>query len=501
MTATVTTTPVPFNNNNYYVIGSADDPRNMNGAFKMPEAIAQASGATPKDDYILWVDKENGNIRIRQHQPGAIWDKDIGTYNPETNEISFNPAPWPAGPTDAQKKLFTNQEALKVVKTNAATTGEKSRLEENPDMNQDDAKNEARDAVSLGENEDNLGTQDTAQISEVNPGTRKDFGKGFTYPSTLDPKKQDTIHFSMLEYSPKTLTNKAGLMGSGDRKDRKSIGSVTLPIPNGIKDSDKVEWGADNMDAATMAMASIALETISQEGSGKAELNKVLGGMKGIMKGNMDSAFASAFGGAAVGKDKGKFMSRATGQIMNPNMELLFGGPSLREFSFTFLLAPREHKEAMDVMRIIRFFKQGMLPIRSKSNLFLKAPHTFQLTYKTKDSNHPYLNSFKECALRSCDVNYTPENSYSTYTDSVMTAYSLSLTFSELEPIYNDDYGKTTDFPASLLFESEGSSKTPGTTDYNPDSGYAPGYGPKDDEGTSVITGKPIDTSKGGSFI
>ena len=92
-------------------------------------------------------------------------------------------------------------------------------------------------------------------------------------------------------------------------------------------------------------------------------------------------------------------------------------------------------------MQIIRFFKQGMLPIRSKSNLFLKAPNTFQLTYKTKGEIHPYLNSFKECALKSCDVNYTPENSYSTYTDGVMTAYSMTLAFGELEPIYNDDYG------------------------------------------------------------
>jgi len=156
---------------------------------------------------------------------------------------------------------------------------------------------------------------------------------------------------------------------------------------------------------------------------------------------NMDSAFASAFSGAAVGKDKGKFMSRATGQIMNPNMELLFTGPSLRDFSFTFLLAPRDHKEAMTVMKIIRFFKQGMLSIRSKSHLFLKAPNTFQLTYQNKGKNHPYLNSFKECALKSCDVNYTPENSYSTYTDGVMTAYSMTLAFGELEPIYNDDYG------------------------------------------------------------
>jgi len=150
-------------------------------------------------------------------------------------------------------------------------------------------------------------------------------------------------------------------------------------------------------------------------------------------------------------------MSRATGQVMNPNMELLFNGPKLRDFSFTFLLAPRSKDEAKNVIKIIRFFKQGMLPIRSKSNLFLKAPHTFQLKYNYKgEEEHPYLNSFKECALKSCDVNYTPENSYSTYTDSVMTAYSMTLAFGELEPIYNDDYGSglNQEFPSHLNLTS-----------------------------------------------
>jgi len=229
-------------------------------------------------------------------------------------------------------------------------------------------------------------------------------------------------------------------LGSGNRADRKSIGSVILPIPNGIKDADKVEWGGDSMNAGELALAAIAFSVIA-EGEANDELKNIQAGIRGVSGGDTKNAIASHFTGAAVGKDKGKFMSRATGQVMNPNMELLFTGPSLRDFSFTFLLAPRDHKEAMTVMKIIRFFKQGMLSIRSKSHLFLKAPNTFQLKYQNKGEIHPYLNSFKECALKSCDVNYTPENSYSTYTDGVMTAYSMTLAFGELEPIYNDDYG------------------------------------------------------------
>ena len=113
------------------------------------------------------------------------------------------------------------------------------------------------------------------------------------------------------------------------------------------------------------------------------------------------------------------------------------------------------------VMKIIRFFKQGMAPIRSEANLFLKSPHTFQLTYMHGKDNHLYLNSFKECALKSCNVNYTPEQSYSTYTDGVMTAYQMSLQFVELEPVYNDDYG--TGNAENLNFASGATPATEGT--------------------------------------
>ena len=86
-----------------------------------------------------------------------------------------------------------------------------------------------------------------------------------------------------------------------------------------------------------------------------------------------------------------------------------------------------------------------MAPIRSKSNLFLKSPHTFQLEYKyrggNKSESHPYLNKFKECALQGCAVNYTPNGNYSTFSDGVMMSYQLTLSFSELEPIFNDEYG------------------------------------------------------------
>ena len=94
---------------------------------------------------------------------------------------------------------------------------------------------------------------------------------------------------------------------------------------------------------------------------------------------------------------------------------------------------------------------------RSKTSLLLNAPHTFAIQYMTVGKKgeaiqHPYLNKFKECALTSCSVDYTPENTYMTYDgdEKSMTAYRLALSFQELEPIFDDEYPEDKD--ASIGF-------------------------------------------------
>ena len=79
---------------------------------------------------------------------------------------------------------------------------------------------------------------------------------------------------------------------------------------------------------------------------------------------------------------------------------------------------------------------------RSPNKLFLKTPNVFKLKYCYMNrDNHPFLNKIKTCALSSFTVDYTPDGSYSTYDDGSMTSYNVGMTFNELNPIYEDDYG------------------------------------------------------------
>ena len=80
----------------------------------------------------------------------------------------------------------------------------------------------------------------------------------------------------MMKYEPRGLKQSSGLslkeLGFQDRDmNRKSIGSVVLPIPGGIRDNQQVSWSSDNMTALQLAASDIALSTITGGGQGFAD--------------------------------------------------------------------------------------------------------------------------------------------------------------------------------------------------------------------------------------
>ena len=280
--------------------------------------------------------------------------------------------------------------------------------------------------------------------------TRMSFPKDLKYPIDIGTTKQDVIKFDMLKYEPKK--GQAGQVGFTLRSDTSTriIGSCFLPIPAGIQDASTVTFNDDSMNAIQAAAAEAAITTLSQGLGAGAE--SVVSSVKAAA-GDPETkkAIESTFAGAAVGAEN--LLARTTGNILNPNLELLFKAPTLRTFNFTFKMSARNSDEADEIIRILRFFKQGSRPQRSQSNLYLKSPHTFKVKYLHRAAGaeeHQYIGKVKECACTSVAVNYTPDGQYATYTDGKLVSYALTLGFKELEPVFNDDYEDDND--ASIGF-------------------------------------------------
>ena len=74
------------------------------------------------------------------------------------------------------------------------------------------------------------------------------------------------------------------------------------------------------------------------------------------------------------------------------------------------------------------------------AGIFIQSPDVFQLKFLKDDVDHPFLHSFKLCALTGMAVNYTNAGTYSTYEDGTPVNIRMSLTFKELNPVYREDY-------------------------------------------------------------
>ena len=290
-----------------------------------------------------------------------------------------------------------------------------------------------------------------AEAGTDNEKTRKKYDLSVQYPEKIQLEYQDCIKFSIVEYKASGLkqesaagsrivTVNTGKLSLGDRK---ILTTITLPIPAGISDSNTVDWQSDSMDEFSKAFGSIAQAGISDGGQGLVKEGGAQADKAKTEVGSLSQVATAKFTEAAIGS--ANLMQRQFGAMVNPNMELLFNGPGLRTFGFTFRLSPRSQSEAGKVKTIIRYFKQAMSVKRSKSSLLLKSPHTFAISYLSANKQHPYLNKFKECALTSCNVNYTPDGNYATFTDGSMTSYELQLQFQELVPLFDDDYGTDND--------------------------------------------------------
>jgi len=193
--------------------------------------------------------------------------------------------------------------------------------------------------------------------------------------------------------------------------------------------------GPSRLEAARDKSAEVLNRTIGATGVGGDELRK-------LINKKLASSVVNTFGGNVT---VNQLLARESGQIFNPNMELLFNGPTLRNFRFSFKMMPRSRDEAEQIRLIIRTFKMNMAPkVTSTSNqgtaLFLDTPSVFELRYKSGRRNHPFLHKFKQCFLTDIAVNYTAEGVYATYENKEPIAMIMDLTFKELEPIYDIDY-------------------------------------------------------------
>ena len=287
------------------------------------------------------------------------------------------------------------------------------------------------------------------------------------YPLKVFTEQTDYLQIDVQEYVPvgsqdRANSNRVSLTRDPTSRFRKNsnrrpISTILLPIPSNVQDGNSVSYQDSQMNSITAAAVGGTEKAMKQAGAAAAvgDMRGVVGAVRGAAEGairdsglNMGNAqdlitrklaadAVNIFGGNVTLE---QIMARQTGEIFNPNMELLFNGPTLRAFKFQFKMMPRNRDESNQVKSIIRTFKKNMAPKTSSSRLFLNTPNIFELRYRQGESDHSFLHKFKQCVLQDLAVNYTGEGNYATYDDGTPISMVMDLTFKELEPIYDIDY-------------------------------------------------------------
>jgi hypothetical protein len=287
----------------------------------------------------------------------------------------------------------------------------------------------------------------------------------YRYPLTKLTTSDDYLRITFLEYKPPGLIPREGTFALpssddvyanvGGKDDVKLVkGTVILPIPDDIKDSNSVKWSGSSigpLGAAAAAATAGLLDTKDLNdltNKFSSTLDKLKSAAKsGTTQRMIQAASINLAANVITGKNNdSSIISRFAGAVFNSNIELLFSGIDLRQaFSFSYDIVARSEREATEVKNIIRKFKihgaakKGRVA-EGAAGLFLKAPEVFRIEYMSGGRRHPYLNRFKICALGNITVNYTGSGTYATYSDATPVHMTMTLTFQELTPIYAEDY-------------------------------------------------------------
>lgn len=318
------------------------------------------------------------------------------------------------------------------------------------------------------------------------------------YPRDLQINSQtDYINFKFFKYSPPFKRGDSG-GGSADyytNPDGNISGDVLnellLYMPQDVTTSMSTSWGGKEItNAAAGLLAGYAngssgnLEGVLQNvGNGIGNLNALpTSAGAALVRMGLNAT------GAQTNLTQNDILGGTAGIILNPNVELLFGGPSIRNIGFRFKMAARSEKEAQDMIKICRIFQyhahssfggssnvtETLLstffgqetstgsnrgeeraadqnattqaaPLSpeqisefSQSNNFIGVPDLCVFKYMTGENQNEYINQYKACAVTNVDVNFTPDGSYSTLIGGYPSALELSLTLVETKIIYKD---------------------------------------------------------------
>jgi hypothetical protein len=270
----------------------------------------------------------------------------------------------------------------------------------------------------------------------------------------LDKIKEEATAVADQEQEESTSQIKAFLKSYENNNADNPVGSVRLPLFNGLKYDDGVTYNTANLGIIGVAgdVGEISGDDGRLRGAAKALGSqfaaKALGGLTTAGAGAaVDKLFkgsgaAGALVGAAAGGNTaetfGAVAKGATRVSSAPNERVLFDRVNLRTFAFTFKMIARSAEEARMIKNIIKFFRQELYPESIKitpegAPLAYEFPNVFSIDVVNRQKYNPGFD-IQRCYLTSVNTTFNG-TATGLFNDGQFVESEISLSFSELSAL------------------------------------------------------------------
>ena len=201
----------------------------------------------------------------------------------------------------------------------------------------------------------------------------------YAYPLDID-LEQDHLKITRYEYRRESLNasfpdQTETIDGETIKREGGSVlgdlvGSIILPMPKAT-DTNGAEWGKSELNAQGMAALNLAAASTTVPGETeeqRRERQQLFRDYKdqtgndtavregiGAIKNQIAAKLSGMLLGTELNADT--VLARKGGTVLNPNAEMLFQGPVLRDFSFKYRMVARSKDEGKSIRNIIKFLK------------------------------------------------------------------------------------------------------------------------------------------------
>jgi hypothetical protein len=276
----------------------------------------------------------------------------------------------------------------------------------------------------------------------------------YRYPETTFDSDSDYVKLRFFDYKAPFSTQGGGGAGAdlpqyNQSRTTAALGTETstmyLYMPEDIEGQYGANWDNQNLsEVARGAMSSFGEAAGGKTGQALGELfntfkvptNNFFTKGTGVANAISQILSTTNFGSVTVND----VFSSATGQILNPNTEVLYKGPKMRTFGLNFKMAPRNQKEADSIKNIIQTFKYATLPkfggAGDQNVSFVTVPQIVDVSFMKGNTENKWVVQYKPAVITNLDVSYTPDGAWATLPNGSPVATTIKISFQETKMVY-----------------------------------------------------------------